>query len=151
MRLAQGPAFWGFNIKKFYVGSYSQKLSHFSAGIGISSLNVDLNNFKMARPILVICSSNDASSQKEFSYEAKLLKFAFWRVITMKSPTGLPIQNTPCYNFLTTQPIHTNTSKNFDLGQQFSREFPQGEVPSHNQIVLTFQSWNQTQNVNKTL
>jgi hypothetical protein len=59
--------FWGFNTKKLYWGSFSSKLPHFSAGIKIPSLNVESINFRTAGPILVICSSNDASPQKEFN------------------------------------------------------------------------------------
>ncbi len=74
---------------------------------------------------------------------SKLLRFVFRGLITDKLPQReFPSQNTPCYNFLTTQPIHTNSNlidearqvehrtklkhvKNFSLGEQFLRKFPQ--------------------------
>jgi hypothetical protein len=129
--------FWGFQHKNLYLGSYFPKRPHFWAGIGISSLNVESNTFRTARPILVNRSSNDASPQKEFKYRSKLLKFVFWGSYYKKPPKReFPSQNIPFYNFLTTQPIHTNSNsidaarqvkhqtklkhiKNFHLGDQF--------------------------------
>jgi hypothetical protein len=124
-------------LRNYICGVISKILPHFFAGIGILSLNVQSNNFRTARPILVIRSSNDASPQKEFKYAAELLKFVFLGVITNKLPKReFPSQNPPFYNFLTTHPIHTNSSsidaarqvqhqtklkhvKNFSLGEQF--------------------------------
>jgi hypothetical protein len=116
--LAQGCAFWGFNIKKLYLGELFPKLPHYLAGIGIPSLNVESNNFRIARPILVIHSSNDASPQKELNYAGQTAKICFLGSYYQKTPQReFPSQNTPFYNFLTTQPIHTN-SNSIDAAQQ---------------------------------
>jgi hypothetical protein len=90
---------------------------------------------------------------------AKLLKFAFWGSYYKKLPQReFPSQNTPSYNFLTTQPIHTNSNSidaarkvqyqiklkhvnNSDLGEQFSRKFTLREFPCQNQNVLTTFEW----------
>jgi hypothetical protein len=56
-------------LKNYIWGVIPKKLPRFLAGIGISSLNVESNNFRTARPILVIRSSNDASPQKEYNTE----------------------------------------------------------------------------------
>jgi hypothetical protein len=79
--------FGGFNAKILYLGSYSPKPPSFFRRNG---LNVQSNNFRRARPILVLRSSNDASTQKQFKYAAKLLKFVFFfgRVTTKKLPKG---------------------------------------------------------------
>jgi hypothetical protein len=136
---------WGISTLRNYIWeSYSQKTPSFLAGIGIPSLNVQSNNFRTARPILVIRSSSDASPKKEARYAAKMLKFDFGELLPKNSTQReFPSQNTPFCNFLTTQPIHTNSNsidavrlvkhqtklkhvKNFDLGEQFSRKFPKG-------------------------
>jgi hypothetical protein len=54
--------------------------------MGISKLNVALNNFKMARLILVIRSSNDAALQKEFGCKGQAAKLCFTGVINKISP-----------------------------------------------------------------
>jgi hypothetical protein len=69
-------------------GELFPKLPHFSARIGIRSLNVQSNNFRTTRPILVIRSSNDAPPQKEFKYVGKLLKFVFWELLPKNFPKG---------------------------------------------------------------
>jgi hypothetical protein len=118
-----------------FLGVIPSKLPRFSAGIGIFSFNVESNSFRTAGPILVICSSNDASPQKEFNYEGQAAKICFLGVSTKNSPKGVTQSNTLFYNFLTTQPIHKNISsinavrqvqheaklkhvKNFDLRQK---------------------------------
>jgi hypothetical protein len=73
--------FEGYNTKNFYVESYAPKTLMFGAGIMTSSLNVESNNFRAARPILVTRSSNDAASQKEFGYKGKTAKIRFLGVI----------------------------------------------------------------------
>jgi hypothetical protein len=73
-----------------------------------------------------------------------MLKFVFCGSYYKKLPQmEFPSQNTPFYNLLTTQPIHTNSNsidaarqvehqeklkhvKNFSLGEQFSQKFPKG-------------------------
>jgi hypothetical protein len=59
---------------------------HFVAGIGISSSNVESNNFWTAQPILVLYSSNNAAPRKDFGREGRKVKFAFGGVINKKSP-----------------------------------------------------------------
>jgi hypothetical protein len=83
----------------------------------------------------------------------------FFGELLQKTPQReFPSQNTPFYNFLTMQPIHTNSNsidaarqvqhqtkfkhvKNFSLGEQFSRKFPQREFPNQNQNVLITFGW----------
>jgi hypothetical protein len=88
MRFGQGCACGGFNTKIFYLGSYSTKTPSFGAGIGIATLNVQLKTSGMARPILVISSSNDASPQKKFDCKDRTAKICFLGVIAKKSPKG---------------------------------------------------------------
>jgi hypothetical protein len=80
--------FVGHNNKKFYWG-LCPKHPHFGAGIGISSLSVESNNFKISKPILVIHSSNNANPQKEFGPKGQRLKFAFWELLIKNSPKGV--------------------------------------------------------------
>ncbi len=145
-------------IKNFIWGVITQKPPHFGAGIGISSLNVRSNNFRMAQPILITYSSNDAAPERNLVLKVKKLKFAFWGVIDKKLPqTEFPSQNTPFHNFLTTQPIHTN-SNSIDAAQQaeydakfkkikiliqgstFHQNSPKGNFPAKNQnVFITFE------------
>jgi hypothetical protein len=72
----------------------------FGAEIGISSLNVESNNFWTAQPILVIHSSNDAAPRKEFGCRGQTAEVCVWRVINKKTPQReFPSQNTPLHNF----------------------------------------------------
>jgi hypothetical protein len=60
---------FGSHIRKIsFRGIMPQKPADFGAGIGISSLNVESNNFRMAQPILVIHSSNDAAPRNKLGY-----------------------------------------------------------------------------------
>jgi hypothetical protein len=88
-----------FNAKKLYLGSYSKKhSSHFLAGTGIPSLDVQSDNFRTARPILVIRISNDASPQKEFKYLGQTAKICFLGELLPKhSPKGV---SQPKYSIL---------------------------------------------------
>jgi hypothetical protein len=62
--------FGGFNTKNSFGRVFNpKKLPHFWAGIGISSLNVESNNFRTA---LVICSSNDAARERNSAVGVKL-------------------------------------------------------------------------------
>jgi hypothetical protein len=152
--------FFGVSTLRNYIwGVIPQKLPQFFAGIGIPSLNVQSNNSRTARPILVIRSSNDAAPQKAFKYVGQTAKICFLGVNTKTlHQREFPSQNTPIYNFLTTQPIHTNSNsidaarqvehhaklkyvKNFTLGEQFQRKFPQREFPSQNRNVLITFEW----------
>jgi hypothetical protein len=153
--LPKDVPFGGFNAKKLYLGSDFQITPiSFLAGLGIPSLNVESNNFRSARPILVIRSSNDASPQKDFKYVGQTATSCFLGVNTKKTRQREFIsQSTPFYNFLTTQPIHTNSNsidaagqvehqtklkhvKSFHLEKQFLRKFPQTEFHSQNHKVL---------------
>jgi hypothetical protein len=58
-------------------------------GIGISSLSVELTDFRIAQTILVIHSSNDAAPRKEFGPKGKPLKFAVLGVINENYPNGV--------------------------------------------------------------
>jgi hypothetical protein len=51
-------------LRNYIWGVSPKTLPHFLAEIGIPSLNFESNNFRTARPILVIRSSNDASPQR---------------------------------------------------------------------------------------
>jgi hypothetical protein len=73
-------------LRNYIWGVIPEQLPPFFAGIGISSLNVQSNNLRTARPILVIRSSNDASPQKNSNVPAKLQKFVFWGVISKTLP-----------------------------------------------------------------
>ncbi len=56
--------------------------------------------------------------ERNLALKVKKLKFAFWGVINKKLPQReFPSQNTPLHNFLTTQPIHTN-SNSIDAARQ---------------------------------
>jgi hypothetical protein len=57
------------NAQNFYLGSYVPKTPSFVAGRGISSLNIESDNFNTAEPILVMRSSNDAAPRKELCYQ----------------------------------------------------------------------------------
>jgi hypothetical protein len=104
--------------KNYIWGVIPPKLPHFSAGMGIYSLNIQSNNFCTARPILVIRSSNDASPKRNSVMLAKLLKFVLGELLPKIShQREFPSQNTPFYNLLTTQPIHTN-SNSIDAARQ---------------------------------
>jgi hypothetical protein len=48
--------------------------------------------------------------KKHSNRQAKLLKFGFGEVLPKNSPKGVPSQNTPFYNSLMIQPIHTNSN-----------------------------------------
>jgi hypothetical protein len=61
----------------------------FGAGIGISSLNVESTNFRKARPILVISSSNDAAPKRNSDLRVKVLKFDFRELLINSSPKGV--------------------------------------------------------------
>ncbi len=63
---AKDVPFGGRNNKKLYLGSYAPKTPILGAGIGISSLNVQSNNFSMAQPILIIYSLNNAAPRNEY-------------------------------------------------------------------------------------
>jgi hypothetical protein len=69
--------FGDFNTKNFYLKSFAPKPSLFGAGTGISSLNVQSNNFKTAQPILVIRNSNDAAPRQEFGCKSQDAKICF--------------------------------------------------------------------------
>jgi hypothetical protein len=88
MRFGPRMCLLGFQRQKIIWGVIPPKLPHFSAGIGISGLNVESNNFRTARPILVIHSSNDIYPQKEFNYVTKQLKFALLWNYYKSSPKG---------------------------------------------------------------
>jgi hypothetical protein len=75
-------------LRNYIWDSYSKKLPQFLTGIGIPSLNVQSNNFRIASPILVIRSSNDASPQKNSTMQAKLLKVAFGELLSKNCPKG---------------------------------------------------------------
>jgi hypothetical protein len=75
-------------LRNYIWGVIPKKLHHFSTGIEIPSLNVESNNFRTARPILVIHSSNDATPQKESNYMGQLLKFVVWELLSKNSPKG---------------------------------------------------------------
>jgi hypothetical protein len=64
-------------IKTFIWGTHALKLSHFGAGIEISSLNVMSNNFRTAKQIFVIHSSNDAAPRMKFGYMGQTAKICF--------------------------------------------------------------------------
>jgi hypothetical protein len=55
----------GVAIQKMLCVGYVPKTFLFENMIGISSLNVESNNFRTSRPILVKRSSNDAAPLKE--------------------------------------------------------------------------------------
>jgi hypothetical protein len=56
------------------------------AGIGISSLYVESNNFRTASPILVIRCSSDAAPQKKFDSIGENAKICFWELLLKNSP-----------------------------------------------------------------
>ncbi len=60
---AKDVPFGGRNNKKLYLGELCPQNPLI---LGISSLNVQSNNFRTAQPILFIYSSNDAAPRKEF-------------------------------------------------------------------------------------
>jgi hypothetical protein len=65
------------------------KNPQFRAGIGISSLNVESNNFWTAEPILVTYNSNSAAPRKELGPRSQKAKISFLRVINKNSSTGV--------------------------------------------------------------
>jgi hypothetical protein len=73
-------------LRNYIWGVIPKKLPHFLARIGIPSLNVQSNNFRTARPILVIRSSNDASPQKEFDYMGQTAKICFLESYYQQTP-----------------------------------------------------------------
>jgi hypothetical protein len=73
--LSQGCAFWGHIRKNFYLGAMPPISPHFLAEIGISSLNVESNNFRTGGPISVIHGSNDAAPRMEYGPKGLNKKF----------------------------------------------------------------------------
>jgi hypothetical protein len=81
------------STQKNYIWGVIPKNCLFFAGTGISSLNVQSNSFRTARPISVIRSSNHASPQKKFNYAGQVLHLFYEGIITKKLPNGsLPAQ-----------------------------------------------------------
>ncbi len=74
--------------KNFIWGVIPEKPPRFGAGIGISSINVQSNNFRTAWPILVIHNSNDASQRKEYGYKGQIAGLLFWELSQKYSPKG---------------------------------------------------------------
>ena len=67
--LAQGSAFWGSNRHHFTPwGEIPQKPPKLGLGIGISSLNKTVNNFRIPQRILVQCSFIDPAYTSKLSY-----------------------------------------------------------------------------------
>jgi hypothetical protein len=69
----------GFQHKTILVGEVIPPKTLFWGGgnEGISSLDVESNNFRTASPILVIHSSNDASPQKKFRCNRQTAEICF--------------------------------------------------------------------------
>jgi hypothetical protein len=59
---------------KIFIKGKSLFSPYFEKGIGISGSKVESNNFRTARPILVIRSSNDAPPQKKFGSYGRTAK-----------------------------------------------------------------------------
>jgi hypothetical protein len=80
--------FWGFN-KNCYLGSYAPKPPHLGAVMGISSVNVESNNFRTSKPILVIYSSDKMQLlERNSDQEIEKLKFAYSEVNNKTFPKG---------------------------------------------------------------
>jgi hypothetical protein len=98
----------GVSTQNFFIWeSYFPKTPSFWGG-----LNVESNNFRTARPILVICSSNDAAPRKEFGCPGQAAKMCFLGKLLIKIKLlqrEFTSQNPPFCNFLKIQPIHTNS------------------------------------------
>jgi hypothetical protein len=96
--LSQGCAFWGSHQQKILFAGVIPKSSYFGAGTGISSLNVKSNNFRTARPNLVL-RSQTMQLQMEFGCKGRNVKFDLLRVFNKKLQTGHSSQYTPLHNF----------------------------------------------------
>jgi hypothetical protein len=60
----------GLSIKNCGRGGIYIKPSIFTPAVGISNVNVELNNFRTAQPISIICGSHDSALPKDFSSES---------------------------------------------------------------------------------
>jgi hypothetical protein len=97
---AKDVFFWSYDNENVYLRSYASKPPLFGAKIGISSLNVESNNFRAAQPILVISSANDAAPRKELGPKGQAAKICFLGVINKNSPKeSFPAKLLHCITF----------------------------------------------------
>jgi hypothetical protein len=107
-------------IKNFIWGVMPQTPPpQIEAGIGISSLNVESNNFRTAGPILVIRSSNDAVPRTKFGFKGQNLKVDVLGVINKKLPKGsFPAKILHCIAFERRNRFMQTVTRLMHLGKQ---------------------------------